>query len=268
MPKEKGYNPVQAQRKAEKAKAIKKGKAEAQDRRNERLARKNPDRIQKQIDDLKAIAAGGGKLSRHEEQLLEGLEKEFKGIKKARDTLGDRAPSFSRGGRQGGDSGVLGKRRRNSAGSSTDEDVPDEVRKIPMPRDTPPPISKEILDQWYARRRARRNPNADAMREDAARKEQAAKTEAPPIEVQTVYEAKPIMRDLRQEAVSAFVPAAVQRKLNKGRGQGGLIEPEEADRLEKEGYLKSTNEEGEAAGNSSPHKSLTVTVEDSKDDDD
>ncbi|KHN98738.1 WW domain binding protein 11 [Metarhizium album ARSEF 1941] len=264
MPKEKGYNPVQAQRKAEKAKAIKKGKAEAQDRRNERLARKNPDRIQKQIDDLKAIAAGGGKLSRHEEQLLEGLEKEFRGVRKAREILGDRAPSFNRGGRREGSSGVLGKRRRNSAGSSTDEDVPEEVRRIPMPRDTPPPISKEVLDQWYARRRARRNPNADAMREDMAKKEESQRTEAPSVQHQTVYEAKPVMRDLRQEAVSAFVPAAVQRKLNKGRGRGGLMEPEEADQLEKEGYLNPTKE---AAGSAEDvqRQHLTATVEDIED---
>ncbi|OAQ68607.1 WW domain binding protein [Pochonia chlamydosporia 170] len=266
MPKEKGYNPVQAQRKADKAKAVKKGRAEAQERRNEKFARKNPDRIQKQIDDLKKIAAGGGKLSQHEEQLLEGLEKEIKLIRKARENLGERAPSFNRGGRRDGDSGVLGKRRRNSAGSSTDEDVSDEVRKIPMPRDTPPPIPKEVLDQWYAKRRARRNPNADAMRADAENKEKTPKTEAPPAPVQTVYEAKPVLRDLRQEAVSAFVPAAVQKKLNKGRGQAGLIEPEEADRLEKEGYLKSANDEASTT-ESTQQISMTATVEDVEDDD-
>lgn len=214
---------------------------------------------------MKAIAEGGGKLSRHEEQLLEGLEKEVKGIRKARETLGEQAPSFDRGGRRDGDSGVLGKRRRNSAGSSTDEDVPEEVRKIPMPRDTPPPIPKAVLDEWYAKRRARRNPNADAMRDDLAKKEQTPKTEAPLAQAQTVYEAKPVMRDLRQEAVSAFVPAAVQKKLNRGKGQGGLLEPEEADRLEREGYMKSTNEEGVATGGAQ-QKSLAVTVEDIEDD--
>jgi hypothetical protein len=214
---------------------------------------------------LKAITAGGGKLSRHEEQVLEGLEKEIRVISKARESLGDKAPAFNRGGRRDGDSAVLGKRRRNSAGSSTDEDVPEEVRKIPMPRDTPPPIPKEVLDQWYAKRRARRNPNTDAMREDAAQNEQQTlKTEASPIEAQTVYEAKPVMRDLQREAVSAFVPTAVQKKLNKGRGQGGLMEPEEADQLEKEGYIKSTNEEAETA-ESVQKKALATTVEDFED---
>lgn len=135
-----------------------------------------------------------------------------------------------------------------------------------MPRDTPPPIPKEVLDQWYAKRRARRNPNADAMRADAENKEKTPKTEAPPAPAQTVYEAKPVLRDLRQEAVSAFVPAAVQKKLNKGRGQGGLIEPEEADRLEKEGYLKSANDEASTT-ESTQQISMTATVEDVEDDD-
>ncbi|KAK2599967.1 hypothetical protein QQS21_005269 [Conoideocrella luteorostrata] len=266
MPKEKNYNPVQAQRKADKAKAIKKGKAEVQDRRNERLARKNPDRVQKQIDDLKAIAAGGGKLSRHEEQLLEGLEKEIKGINKARQSLGDRAPSFGRGPRRDGDSGVLGKRRRGSNSSSTDDDVPDEVRKIPMPRDTPPPVPKDVLDQWFARRRARRNQENEQKQGDEARKDDTVKKEAPPVEPKTTYEAKPVLRDLRQEAVSAFVPVAVQKKLNKGRGQGALLEPDEADRLEREGYLKSTNAAADSADGAF-EKPLTVTVEDAEDDD-
>lgn len=285
-------NPVQAQRRADKAKAIKKGahddtvhsasrdtganhqvtgKAEVQERRNERLARKNPERIQKQIDDLKAISEGGGKLSRNEEQLLEGLEKEIKSIKKAREFLGDKAPSFDRVPRRDGSSGVLGKRRRGSNGSTTDDDVPDDVRRIPMPRDTPPPIPKDVLDQWYSKRRARRNQEMDQKRDSQARTNDTSTTTKgapplPPVAPQTVYEAKPVLRDLRQEAVSAFIPAAVQRKLNKGRGQGGLLEPEEADRLEREGYLKTANA---ATGGAidTQEKTLMATVEDAAEDD-
>ncbi|KAG5928419.1 hypothetical protein E4U42_000715 [Claviceps africana] len=266
MPKERSVNPVQAQRKADKAKAIKKGKAEIQERRNERLAQKNPERVQKQIDDLKAIADGGGKLSRNEEQLLEGLEKELRSIKKARETLGDRAPSFGRGPHRDGGSGVLGKRRRGSNGSTTDDDVPDDVRRIPMPRDTPPPIPKDVLDQWFAKRRARRNQENGQKPPHQARTDDTTKEAALPSAPQTVYEAKPVLRDLRQEAVSAFVPAVVQRKLNKGRGQGGLLEPEEADRLEKEGYLKPTSAESGSA-NDAQEKTLSTTVEDAADDD-
>ncbi|PHH91076.1 hypothetical protein CDD83_1772 [Cordyceps sp. RAO-2017] len=249
MPKERNYNPVQAQRKADKARAIKKGKAEVQERRNERLARKNPARIQKQIDDLKATTSKGGKLTRHEEQVLEGLEKELKAVNRARESLGDRVPSFDRRRDGEGGPGVLGKRRRGSADASSDDDVPEEVRQIPMPRDTPPPIPKEVMDEWYAKRRARRNAWRAERQDDRGGEDEAeagagaSKRTAPPavVEHRTVYEAKPVLRDLRQEAVSAFVPAAVQMKMTKGRGQGGLMEPEEADQLEREGYFKSAS---------------------------
>ncbi|KUI57615.1 Protein saf1 [Cytospora mali] len=251
MAKEKNYNPVQAQRKADKAKAIKKGKADVAAKRNERLAKRNPIHIQKQIDDLKAITTGGGKLSHHEEQVLEGLEKELKAVQKARETLGDAAPQFRSGGpRRDGDNdrGALGKRRRgfDDVESSSDSDVPEDVRAIPMPRDTPPPIPKEVMDKWWAKRRAKRNTNANMEplggdKDTGGRGERQRSTPVPVAETKTVYEAKPMVRDLRKEAV-AFVPTVVRQKLDKTQGKGGLMEPEEADKLEKEGYLKSSVE--------------------------
>ncbi|KAL2256789.1 hypothetical protein VTK26DRAFT_1121 [Humicola hyalothermophila] len=240
MAKERNYNPVQAQRKAEKAKAIRKGKAEQQARRNEKLAQRNPARIQQQIDDLKAKRESG-KLTAHEEQALEALEKDLKAVKKAREALGDRAPQFGRGPpRQGAPRGevVLGKRRRDEEDvSSSESDVPDDVKNIPMPRDTPPPIPKEILDAWYAKRRAKRNANQDQQTEH---QKQAEKPAAPVVESKTVYEAKPVIRNLQKEAVSAFMPTAVRMKIEKGKGRAGLLEPEEADKLEQEGYLQAS----------------------------
>ncbi|OAA62476.1 tetracycline transporter [Niveomyces insectorum RCEF 264] len=284
MPKERNYNPVQAQRKADKAKAIKKGKATVAASRNERLAKTNPDRIRKQIDDLKAITEGGGKLTRHEEQVLEGLEKELKAVIKAREALGDRAPTFGRGPSQQHDNdrqGGTGRKRRHDDeddNSSGDSDVPEDVRRIPMPRDTPPPIPKRVLDEWYAKRRARRNANTNAntlplgqgrggrrrhgddmggpsetLEKGTAPKANAAAAPQKPIEVKTVYEAKPVLRDLQKEAVTAFMPTVVRRKLDKSRGMGGLVEPEEADRLEREGYLKSSVAAGAASGAVSHH---------------
>ncbi|CAK7271510.1 hypothetical protein SEPCBS119000_004641 [Sporothrix epigloea] len=267
MPKERNFNPVQAQRKADKAKAIKKGKADVAAARNERLAKKNPDRIQKQIDDLKAIKAGAGKLTTHEEQVLEGLEKELKAVNKAREALGDRAPTFHRSDlthRGQDENGSFGRKRRRGSDnhddghSSADDDIPDDVRRIPMPRDTPPPIPKRYLDAWYAKRRAMRNANSNTEplgegRSSGGRGErqnissapapspQAASpiTPAQPTEAKTVYEAKPVLRDLQKEAVSAFMPTVVRRKLEKSRVTGGLLEPEEAERLEREGYLNT-----------------------------
>ncbi|KAJ6780799.1 hypothetical protein PWT90_04565 [Aphanocladium album] len=272
MPKEKGYNPVAAQRKADKAKAIKKGKSEAQERRNERLAKKNPDQLQKQIDDLKKITEGGGKLSRHEEQVLEGLEKEIKSVRKAREALGDKAPTFGRGWTRdvdGNRGGVLGKRRRGSHGaSSSDEDVPDDVKIIPMPRDTPPPIPKEVLDAWYAKRRAQRSAEQAARSgggtDKAADAQGDAKKQKPVVESRTVYEAAPVTRNLQKEAVAAFVPSAVRSKLTKGSGQGGLMEPEEADALEKQGYLAASSNRDQSQAEDEP-TSRKVTIEDVED---
>ncbi|KAJ9155265.1 WW domain binding protein 11-domain-containing protein [Pleurostoma richardsiae] len=278
MPKEKNFNPVQAARKAEKAKTIKKGKAEVAARRNERLAKRNPERIKKQIDDLKAITDGGGKLTRHEEETLQGLEKELKAIVKAREALGDKAPTFGRGPpREGGhDRGVLGKRRRDADdASSSDSDIPEDVKSIPMPRDTPPPIPKEILDKWYSKRREKREEKREEKRnanlEPLGDRRGFEQKPTPPAEPKTVYEAAPVVRDLRKEAVTAFTPTVVKMKIQKTKGEGGLMEPEEADQLERAGYLKSREEPSQSppadtAGASSggPHK---VTLEEVEEDD-
>ncbi|TVY30948.1 Protein saf1 [Lachnellula hyalina] len=299
MPKEKSVNPAQAQRKADKAKAIKKGKTEAQGRRNEKLARRNPDRLQKQLDELHAIETSGGKLTSHEKSVLEGLEKDIKAVKRARETLGDAAPKFSsgprgdregRGGFGGRGGGVLGKRRRDE-GESSEEEVPEDVKAIPMPRDTPPPIPKEVLDKWYRKRREKmgHNNNDEGARArgtnanntplgDNARvpnRERTSIVNTPVMEAKTTYEAKPIVRDLRKEAVS-FVPAAVRAKLDKSKGVGGLVEPEEADRLEKAGYMKarglggrngSAEIERASEGRSLPPQSREVMMEEVEDED-
>jgi len=286
MPKEKSVNPAQAQRKAEKAKAIKKGKAEAQNRRNEKLAKRNPAHLEKELAELKSLETAGT-LTSHEKSVLEGLERDLKAVKKAREALGDAAPKFGsgerrergdrgeRGGKGGmrggrGGAGVLGKRRRDDGDSSEESDVPEDVKSIPMPRDTPPPIPKEILDKWYQKRRERiaaQYPGSDAARGGrgaggvnanntplgandrrvgnpdggAEAGEQRPKVV---VEAKTTYEAKPVIRDLRKEA-TAFVPAAVRTKLDKAKGVGGLVEPEEADALERAGYMgkKATSEE-------------------------
>lgn len=178
-------------------------------------------------------------------------------MRKAREALGDAAPKFGSGGFRSGDrdggrggfgggrgGGVLGKRRRDDEESTEEEDIPEDVKSIPMPQDTPPPIPKEVLDKWYQKRRERMERDREARGTNAnttplGRTDRAApsvQAQEPPIEAKTVYEAKPIVRDLRKEAVS-FVPAAVRAKVEKSKGIGGLVEPEEADRLEREGYM-------------------------------
>lgn len=186
---------------------------------------------------------------------------------------------------------MLGKRRRDDEDvSSDDSDVPEDVKRIPMPRDTPPPIPKAILDEWWAKRRAKRNKeqeeagkergggggggaNALPLGKDrgigGGREEKEKSTTPTPVaEPKVVYEAKPIVRDLRKEAVSAFVPTAVRMKMQKSKGVGGLMEPEEADRLEREGYLKTKSGEAQTTGTSDNRTQRTVTMEEVDDDED
>lgn len=234
--KERSINPAQQQRKADKAQALKKAKAEQQKRRKEKLARRNPDRLQRQIDDLKALEASGD-IKAREKAILEELERDIKAVRKAREALGEKAPQH--GNRQpprrdGGDNSnsVLGKRRhdgerkpfhsrREPSGSDTDESV----RRIPMPEDTPPPIPREHRRYF--------NKGSD---------QQQPAQPVPAIAPKTTYSAAPQIRDLKKEAVSKFVPAVVRQKQAAARGTGGLLEPEEMDRLEAAGYLRTDHE--------------------------
>ncbi|KAJ9664342.1 hypothetical protein H2198_000271 [Neophaeococcomyces mojaviensis] len=236
--KERSVNPAQQQRKLEKAKALKKSKADLQAKRNEKLARRNPTGIQRQIDDLKALETAGD-LKPREKAILADLERDLKAIKKAKEALGETIPqqtprpSHPRDTRDTG-SGLLGKRRydgqrkfndrHDSAGSDTDESV----RNIPWPRDTPPPIPREF--------RHTKNPNMAPLGEGRSYPLPAKLPEP-----KTTYESAPQIRDLKKEAISRFVPNVVKRKQDAVKGTGGqLLEPEELDRLEREGYLQST----------------------------
>jgi hypothetical protein len=199
MPKERNLNPVAAQHKADKKQALKKSKANVQAQRNEKLARRNPDRLQRQIDDPK------------DQAILDQLEKDLRAVKKARDVLGEKAPVYKqrREGEQNG--GEQRKRRRQD--DDEDDQTDEDVRKIPMPRDTPPPIPR--------RNQPHQLPNKPA---------------AAPAPAQTTYSSAPVLRNLTEES-KRFVPVAVAQNIARQKGQGGrLLEPEEADKLEKAGY--------------------------------
>lgn len=235
--KERSVNPAQQQRKADKAKALKKSKADLQARRNEKLAKRNPERIQRQIDDLKALEVGGD-IKPREKAILADLERDLKAVQKAKEALGQpvQAPQTQHPrNRSDGPPSTLGKRRhdgqrkfegqRRDFGSDTDNSI----RNIPWPRDTPPPVPKEF----------RRNRQS----ETAQFGERSHQAPPKPAEVKTTYESAPQIRDLKKEAVSRFVPSVVKRKQEAVKGYGSqLLEPEELDRLEKEGYTKANQE--------------------------
>lgn len=230
MPKEKNYNPVQDHKKQEKQKQIKKQKANLQAQRNEKLARRNPNRIQRDIDSLKEAEQSGG-LRPHERQRLSELEKDLAAVNKAREALGDKAPQFKperthtdnghrggRGGHRGGRGGILGKRTRDGQRKEDDSsDTDPDVRDIPMPRDTPPPMPRR--------------------HEKQSQTEEASDTPQPK-KAQIVYEAAPQVRDFLKEATK-FMPTAVANKMKLAKGEGRLLEPEEFDKLQDEGYMET-----------------------------
>jgi hypothetical protein len=78
---------MQAWHKEQKAKAIKKSKAVQQKEKTEKLARRNPDRLQRQVDELKeAIEAGHA--SAHNKKQLADLERDLAAVRKARKATG------------------------------------------------------------------------------------------------------------------------------------------------------------------------------------
>ena len=241
MPKEKNYNPVQEAKKAEKQKQIKKQKANLQAQRNEKFARRNPNRIQRDIDALKELDQSGN-IRPHERQRLQELEKDLAAVNKARLALGDKAPQFrperrsesdkehssrgdrdGRGGR-GGRGGVLGKRTRDGKRKVEDSsDTDADVRDIPMPRDTPPPLPQQRQRQLHAEQ------------------DTSSESKKPTI----VYEAAPEVRNFLKEATK-FMPASVVQKIKLAKGEGRLLEPEEFDKLKEEGYIDATIRKADA----------------------
>ncbi|KAI5369803.1 Putative WW domain binding protein [Septoria linicola] len=253
MPKEKSANPVAAQRKADKRKEIAKSKKGQLEQRNEKLARRNPDRVQRQIDELKELE-GRNQLRPKDKETLTQLERDLRGITRAREALGHAAPKFAshdrhggRDGRGGGDARQeqrerrqnLGKRRRGAdeAHSSDGSDTDPEVRDIPMPGDTPPPVPRRPREGF---KDPQVGPDGQRVPHGLPRK-----PAAPPPPAQLVYSSAPQLRDLKKEA-TRFVPAAVRQKQKQVKGAGRLLEPEEIDKLEQAGYYAAQKAAEEA----------------------
>jgi len=233
MPKERSINPAAAQRKADKQKEIAKSRKQHQSQRNEKLARRNPERLQRQVDELKELEGRGGLRPKDKETLAQ-LERDLKGGWRAREALGEAAPKVAsyekRDARQEQQERRqhLGKRRRDpgEAGSDTDDEV---VRAIPMPRDTPPPFPRQPRQHDGPRQ-----PHALPAKPVAV---------PPP---QTTYSSAPQIRDLKKEALK-FMPSVVSQKHKQITGTAGrLLEPEELDRLEKSGYAAAQHAADEA----------------------
>ncbi|KAI4092879.1 MAG: hypothetical protein LQ344_003244 [Seirophora lacunosa] len=280
MPKDKSraLNPATAHLKSEKARSIRKSRAAVSSQRTERLASRNPSRLERQIADLKqSISGDGDGLKGRDKKQLEELERQLGAVRRAREKVGGRVTGGEGGGGggRGGGASVLGKRGRGKEEggyerrrarreeeeeglSAASEETDESVRAIPMPRDTPPPVP--FPRRHHTSSSAQRRHQQDGSRADhhAGRTGDNANLEPlgegrvvhalpqkPPeagvrAAAKTTYEAKPVVRDLRKEAVRAFMPAVVARKVGAARGEGGaggrLLEEEEVEKLEREGY--------------------------------
>ena len=223
----------------------------------------------------------GGKLNARDSKHLEDLERDLVRVKKAREDLGDKAPQFGGAARRGGEEvkggkgrggyGGLGKRSRDEGDEEEEsEETDEEVRRIPWPRDTPPPIPgqfrRQQQQQQQQQQRHGTNTNPGTLgvdpklpeRPDTSLPSKPAVMAAPT--PKTTYESKPQVRDLRQEATKAFLPSVVKKKIDavKGRGPGGkLLEEEEIEALEKEGYGIMTEKAREGDGAEGIGRSVT-----------
>ena len=183
MPSERTINPAQAHRKAEKAKALKKSKAQLATQRAEKLARRNPARLERQIEALADEEQSTGSLRPKDKQTLEQLRKDVQAIRKARERLGVSGGDYNNNNNNGDDGGFAAGRKRKWEGdrdrdrdgekeerhgnfdrrrrkrpefsgrNGYDEDdkgsdsgfsTDESVRRIPMPCDTPPPVPATV----------------------------------------------------------------------------------------------------------------------------
>lgn len=224
------------------------GKAAVAAQRNERLATRNPQRLETQITELQALKERqGGKLGGRETRQLADLERDVARVRKARNTLGDRAPRLPQNREDGGG----GRKRPHQDESETDE----EVRGIPWPEDTPPPIPNSAKRAQHGEQPQNANMQPLGDRRLAE----------PPRQAKTTYESKAQVRDLRQEATRAFVPAVVQQKLNALKGQGRLLDEDELQTLESQGYAYKEGTTGDQIDSTTSNREvrpLQPTIED------
>ena len=240
-----------------------KGKAVVAASRTARLATRNPSRLERQIAELKSLRESSGSLNARDKKQLEELERDLTRVKNARIERPDLVPQRGDGtGRSGRGGGILGKRDRegqprwghnHSSGEETDEDV----RRIPMPRDTPPPLPRQRPETSRSQHGgARGNANLEPLGAGRTNPQDypqympdLALPPKPTALVQKVYESAAQVRDLRKEATQSFMPSVVKRKIDASKGKGRLLEEDELEILEKEGYGGTTGTTTKAVGN-------------------
>ncbi|KAK9246180.1 hypothetical protein V1506DRAFT_536090 [Lipomyces tetrasporus] len=224
MAKDKALNPAQAQHKKDKANAIKKSKAEKAQRMTEKLSKRNPDRIARQIQTLKELDQEG-RLQGPDKKLLADLEKQLALVNKAHEKVwqgdGNKGPTAVNDG-ETRNSG-LRDRHQNKSGVYVLKGL--ERRSIywdPLFNPTGLPPEGFPYQEWSDGEQ----DGEDVPSEDVEYRPELGETDASgiplpkgpalrfqppkpePAPIKTTYEAAPIVRDLKKESAS-FIPASV-----------------------------------------------------------
>lgn len=251
MPKEKNYNPAQEFHKKRKRDHIKKVKEEKQKLKYEKLARRDVNKIETQIEEFKRLEAKG-QLSALDRSNLEILESDLKRIKKARKHLGPIIVSERTKAREAKEEKEQQKLPKypersiyydpiyNPYGvpppgmpykewsdieddetSSNEPSTPESVSIIPMPEGSPPPSS--YLDKRKRKRQLERFKRSETLNKKTStfqsfhvekpfKNDNSIEESSQPVSTPTiVYSANSILRDLRKESTT-FVPNTVRQR--------------------------------------------------------
>ncbi|KAG4301714.1 hypothetical protein PCANB_001804 [Pneumocystis canis] len=251
MVKEKNYNPAQEFHKKRKREYIKKAKAEKQKLRDEKLARRDPNKIEAQIHEFKRLEEKG-QLSALDRSNLSILESDLKKVLKARKHIGPIIESEKTKARDAKEEKRLQKIPKNpkksiyydpiynpygvpppgmpyKEWSDTEDDkpsTPESIAAIPMPEGSPPPSScllykkeKKLYQKRFKHLNKTLQENVSISQtplhsENRNKDENNGFVEEIPPLTSTpiiVYSADSILRDLKKES-TAFIPTAVRRK--------------------------------------------------------
>ncbi|KAK9362042.1 WW domain binding protein 11-domain-containing protein [Lipomyces starkeyi] len=242
MAREKGLNPAQAQHKRDKANAIKKAKAERSQRMTEKLSKRNPDRISRQIEALKELEQEG-RLQGPDRKLLADLEQQLSLVNKAREKVQQGGGKKSENAVNDGETRSTGLRERHQNKSGVYVLKGLERRSIywdPLFNPTGLPPEGFPYQEWSDGEQE----DEDVLNEEVEYRPELGEADATgiplpkgpalrfkqpnpePAPIRTTYEAAPIVRDLKKESAS-FIPASVQRVQQRKRSASP--EPQEPD---------------------------------------
>ncbi|KAG5520104.1 hypothetical protein PMAC_001180 [Pneumocystis sp. 'macacae'] len=252
MAKEKNYNPAHEFHKKRKQEYIKKAKAEKQRHRDEKLAKRDPAKIEAQILELRGLEQKG-QLSALDQSNLEILESDLKRIRKIRKHLGPIIESEKTKAREAKEIKQQQKIPKNpersiyydpiynpygvpppgmpykewssmedSDSSSEGPSTPESIAEIPMPEGSPPPSSCLNKKERQHRQKYSKRPNKMMEKnnpvnsldrpEKRIKNDGSVKESSQPMPMPTIVYTADSVLRNLKKESIAFVPTAVRHK--------------------------------------------------------